>query len=112
VGNGPAFAGDDEILLKAEGSAEPLDCGWRIAIAKTGYHRRSGVLPKTGHEILLSAYSSVSRAPLNPDSAVAIDKNARCNPSAANSMGSASEQTLITGASRGCRASYQVRARA
>src|SRR4029453_5094763 len=43
VGNGPAFTGDDDMLPKPEGSAEPLDCGLRMAIAKTGYPRRSSV---------------------------------------------------------------------
>src|SRR5215510_7249654 len=44
----------DEMFLKPESLAQPLDCGWRIAIPQAWNHRRFGILRQTGHDDLLS----------------------------------------------------------
>src|SRR5262249_27902401 len=49
--NGVALAGHYKMLLKPEALAQPLDCGWRIAIPQAWNHRRFGILREAGHDI-------------------------------------------------------------
>jgi len=48
--DGIALARHDEMPLKTESLAQPLDSGWRIAIPQARYHRCLGILRETGHD--------------------------------------------------------------